>query len=144
MFNLTSAAALDTAICRKAVQQSDPAFDGRFVFGVTSTGIYCRPSCPSRVPRPENMRFFTTISRARAEGFRACKRCHPDATGSDRPQARRAARALELINEGVVQREGVAGLARRMNYSERQLRRLLLAETGEAPLSLSRRLAAST
>ncbi len=130
---------LEIAECRRAVEQSDAGFDGLFWFGVTSTGIYCRPSCPSRTPKPENTRYFTTTSRARAEGFRACRRCHPDAAVGQEPQRVVALRALELIREGVVEREGVAGLAQHLNYSERQLHRLLTSEFGAPALELARR-----
>ena len=65
--------------CWKAVRTSDPHFDGRLYCGVTSTGIYCRPSCPARTPKRENVRFFCSTAAARGAGFRACKRCRPDA-----------------------------------------------------------------
>jgi AraC family transcriptional regulator of adaptative response / DNA-3-methyladenine glycosylase II len=129
---------LDIATCRRALETSDASFDGRFVFGVTSTGVYCRPSCPSRAPKPENTRYFTTISRARAEGFRACKRCHPDAAVGAEPARIAAERAMALIEDGWIERVGVAGLAAELGYSERQLRRLTLDRYGSAPLALAR------
>lgn len=139
----TTARRLDIAACRRAVEESDSAYDGVFVFGVTSTGIYCRPSCPSRVPRPENTRYFTTIPRARAEGFRPCKRCHPDAPVGAEPAALVAERALELIGQGVVAAGGVSALAAAVGYSERQLRRLFRDQFGETPLRLARQIEAS-
>ncbi|MFT4050517.1 MAG: Ada metal-binding domain-containing protein [Solirubrobacterales bacterium] len=129
---------LDIAICRRALEESDTSFDGKFVFGVTSTGIYCRPSCPSRVPKPENTRYFTTISRARAEGFRACKRCHPDSAVGAEPARVAAERAMALIEDGEIDRIGVSGLAAGLGYSERQLRRLMIDAYGSAPLALAR------
>jgi AraC family transcriptional regulator of adaptative response / DNA-3-methyladenine glycosylase II len=140
---LTATTPLDVPTCRRAVEASDAGYDGVFVFGVTSTGIYCRPSCPSRVPRPENTRYFTTVSRARAEGFRPCKRCHPDAAVGAEPAAEVAERALELIRQGTVEAVGVAGLATAVGYSERQLRRLFRAHFGQSPLRVAKQIGAS-
>ena len=123
------------------VQARDPRYDGWFVVGVTSTGIFCRPSCPARTPRRENMRFFDTAAAARGAGFRACKRCRPDAApGSPAWNTRAdvAGRSMRLIADGVVDRDGVVGLAARVGYSERQLRRVLVDEVGAGPLALAR------
>ncbi len=138
MFDPQTITELDVASCRRAVEKSDATFDGRFVFGVTSTGIYCRPSCPSRVPKPENTRYFTSVRRAQAAGFRPCKRCHPDAATGENPGRAAAERARALIKDGAIERAGVAGLARELGYSERHLRRLLVAHFGSAPLALAR------
>ncbi len=125
----------------RAVQSRDPRFDGWFFTAVTSTGIYCRPSCPAATPRPEHVRFFPTAAAAQEAGFRACKRCIPgavpgspawDLTGD------LAGRAMRLIADGVVEREGVPGLARHLGYSERQVRRHLVADLGAGPLALAR------
>jgi AraC family transcriptional regulator of adaptative response / DNA-3-methyladenine glycosylase II len=127
--------------CYRAVQSRDPRFDGWFVTAVTSTGIYCRPSCPARTPRPDNVRFYPSAAAAQHAGFRACKRCRPDASpGSPEWDARAdvVARAMRLIGDGLVDREGVAGLARAVGYSSRQLERLLRAELGAGPLALAR------
>ena len=70
--------ALDDEACWQAVAAGDAGAAGRFWYGVVTTGIYCRPGCPSRLPRRENVRFFATPDAARAAGFRACRRCHPD------------------------------------------------------------------
>src|SRR3954453_3691243 len=121
----------------RAIEHRDPRFDGWFFSAVTSTGIYCRPSCPARTPRRENVRFYPTAAAAQAAGFRACLRCRPDAApGSPEWNLRAdlAGRALRLIADGVVDREGVAGLARRLGYSERQVHRQLAAEVGAGPL----------
>jgi AraC family transcriptional regulator of adaptative response / DNA-3-methyladenine glycosylase II len=99
-----------------AVEAEDPRFDGWFFCGVKTTGIYCRPSCPARTPKRENVRFFTTAAAAQAAGFRACKRCRPDATPGSPDWDLRAdlvGRAMRLIADGVVDREGVGGLAAR-------------------------------
>ncbi|UDY34323.1 DNA-3-methyladenine glycosylase 2 family protein [Dermatobacter hominis] len=132
---------LDQDRCYLAVQSKDARFDGWFVGAVTSTGIYCRPSCPVRPPRRTNMRFYPTAAAAQQAGFRACKRCRPDASpGSPEwdPRADVVARAVRLIADGTVDREGVPGLARRLGYSHRQVERLLRAQLGTGPLALAR------
>lgn len=131
----------DRAQCVRIAQAQDPRFDGWVYCGVTSTGIYCRPSCPARTPKPENMRFFSTAAAAQAAGFRACKRCRPDALpGSPEWDARAdvTGRAMRLIADGVVDREGVAGLAQRLGYSPRHLHRRLVDSLGVGPLQLAR------
>ena len=125
----------------RAVATRDSRFDGAFVLGVRTTGIYCRPSCPARTPQPANVEFFSTGAAAQARGFRACKRCLPDAVpGSPDWNVRSdvAARAMRLVADGVVAREGVGGLARRLGYPSRHLNRVLLAELGAGPLALAR------
>lgn len=131
----------DAEACLRAVRTRDARFDGWFYTGVTSTGIYCRPSCPAMTPRPEHLRFYPTAAAAQAAGFRACKRCRPDATpGSPEWHVREdvVARAMRLIADGVVDAEGVEGLARRLGYSTRHLERLVRAELGAGPLALAR------
>jgi AraC family transcriptional regulator of adaptative response / DNA-3-methyladenine glycosylase II len=132
---------LDQDRCYRAVQSKDERFDGWFVGAVTSTGIYCRPSCPVRPPRRTNMRFYATAAAAQQAGFRACKRCRPDASpGSPEwdPRADVVARAVRLIGDGTIDREGVPGLARRLGYSPRQVERLLRDQLGTGPLALAR------
>ncbi len=132
---------LDHDRCYAAVASRDPRFDGWFVTGVTSTGIYCRPSCPAITPRRHNVTFFATAAAAHASGFRACKRCRPDAApGSPEWDVRAdvVGRAMRLIADGTVDRDGVAGLAHRLGYSPRQLQRLLVAEVGAGPQALAR------
>jgi len=131
----------------RACEAGDPRFDGWVYVGVTSTGIYCRPSCPARTPKRENVRFYASSAAAQGAGFRACKRCRPDATpGSPEWDLRSdvAGRAMRLIADGVVDREGVTGLAARLGYSERQLHRQLVAVTGAGPLALARAQRAQT
>lgn len=133
--------------CYRAVQSKDARFDGWFVTAVSTTGVYCRPSCPVRPPLPGNVRFFPTAAAAQLAGFRACKRCRPDASaGSPEWNVRDdvAARAMRLIADGTVDREGVGGLAERLGYSSRQLQRLLRAEVGAGPLALARAQRAQT
>jgi AraC family transcriptional regulator of adaptative response / DNA-3-methyladenine glycosylase II len=127
--------------CYRAIQSKDPRFDGWFVTAVLTTGIYCRPSCPARSPFARNVRFYPTAAAAQRAGFRPCKRCRPDASpGSPEWNARGevVARAMRLISDGTVDREGVTGLAAKLGYTERQLERLLQAEVGAGPLALAR------
>lgn len=131
----------------RAVQGQDPRFDGWFVLGVLTTGIYCRPSCPARTPLRRNVRFHPSAAAAQAAGLRACKRCRPDASpGTPAWDARSdlAARAMRLIADGVVDRDGVPGLAWRLGYSRRQVERTLVAELGAGPLALARAQRAQT
>lgn len=131
----------DTERCYRAVMSRDSRFDGQFITAVRTTGIYCRPSCPALTPKPQNVRFFPTSAAAQAGGYRACRRCLPDAVpGSPEWNVRAdlAARAMRLISDGVVERDGVPGLARQLGYSERQLGRVLTAELGAGPLALAR------
>ena len=130
-----------------AIQSKDPRFDGWFYTAVVSTGIYCRPSCPAITPKRKNVRFYPSAAAAQQAGFRACKRCRPDAApGSPEWNVRSdvVARAMRLIGDGLVDREGVQGLARHLGYSERQLGRLLIAELGAGPLALARAQRAQT
>ncbi len=125
----------------RAVQARDARFDGWFYVGVTSTGIYCRPSCPARTPKRENLRFLPTAAAAQRHGFRACKRCRPDAAPGSPDWDRRAdlsGRAMALIADGVVDRHGVGGLARQLGCSVRHLERHLVADLGAGPLALAR------
>ncbi len=134
-------APLDFAMCFSAVSGRDRRFDGQFFTAVRSTGIYCRPSCPARTPKPENCTFYRTSAGAHGAGYRACRRCLPEAVpGSPEWNLREdiAARAMRLIADGVVDRDGVAGLSRRLGYSERQLGRILTDELGAGALQLAR------
>ena len=133
--------------CYQAAQSRDPRFDGWFITAVTSTGIYCRPSCPAMTPKRENVRFYPSAAAAQQAGFRACKRCRPDAAPGSPEWDGRAdvvARAMRLIGDGVVDREGVPGLATRLGYSVRQLQRMLLAELGAGPIAIARAQRAQT
>jgi len=133
--------------CYRAVQSKDARFDGWFVTAVLTTRIYCRPSCPVRPPFARNIRFYPTAAAAQRAGFRACKRCRPDASpGSPEWNVRGdvVARTMRLIADGTVDREGVAGLAGHLGYTTRQLERLLQAEVGAGPLALARAQRAQT
>lgn len=131
----------------RAVASRDARFDGQFITGVHSTGIYCRPSCPATTPKPGNVSFYLTAAAAHEAGLRACKRCLPDAVpGSPEWNLRddTAARAMRLIADGVVDREGVDGLASRLGYGTRHLGRILTGELGAGPLALARAQRAQT
>jgi len=137
----------DDDTCYRAVQGRDARFDGWFFTAVRTTGIYCRPSCPAITPKRGNVTFFASAAAAQRAGFRACKRCRPDASpGSPEWDVRGdlAGRALRLIADGVVDREGIPGLSRRLGYSERQVNRTLVAEVGAGPLALARAQRAQT
>ena len=138
---------LDSDRCWQAIEAGDPRFDGWVFCGVTSTGIYCRPSCPARTPKRENVRFYATAAAAQSAGFRACKRCRPDASPGSPEWDRRSdlvGRAMRLIADGVVDRDGVGGLARRLGYTERHVHRELVACVGAGPLALARAQRAQT
>jgi AraC family transcriptional regulator of adaptative response / DNA-3-methyladenine glycosylase II len=133
--------------CYQVASSRDPRFDGWFFTAVTSTGIYCRPSCPAMTPKREHVRFYPSAAAAQQAGFRACKRCRPDAAPGSPEWDGRAdvvARAMRLIGDGVVDREGVPGLAARLGYSVRQLQRMLLAEVGAGPIAIARAQRAQT
>ncbi|HET9848263.1 MAG TPA: AlkA N-terminal domain-containing protein [Candidatus Dormibacteraeota bacterium] len=139
---------LDSERCYRAVVSRDARFDGWFITAVTTTGIYCRPSCPTPVrPKREHIRFYPTAAAAQLAGFRACKRCRPDASpGSPEWNVRGdlVGRAMRLIADGIIDRDGVAGLAKRLAVSERHLDRLMLGEVGAGPLAIARAQRAQT
>ncbi|MEU9531770.1 AlkA N-terminal domain-containing protein [Streptomyces sp. NPDC048213] len=125
----------------EAVSSRDARFDGEFFFAVETTGIYCRPSCAAVTPKRKNVRFYPTAAAAQGNGFRACRRCRPDAVPGSAEWNVRAdvvGRAMRMIGDGVVDREGVPGLAHRLGYSSRQVQRQLTAELGAGPVALAR------
>lgn len=137
----------DFDACVRAVQSKDARFDGWFFTAVLTTRIYCRPSCPVVPPKVRNMTFYPSAAAAQQAGFRACKRCRPDASPGSPQWNERAdlvARTMRLIADGVVDRDGVPGLAARIGYSERQIERQLLAELGAGLLALARAQRAQT
>ncbi|MEZ5080069.1 MAG: AlkA N-terminal domain-containing protein [Thermoleophilia bacterium] len=133
--------------CYAAVVRRDARFDGWFVAAVTSTRIYCRPSCPAITPRREHLQFHPTAAAAQRNGFRACKRCRPDVTPGSPEWAGRhdvVGRAMRLIADGVVERVGVTGLAGQLGYTPRHLNRVLTDAVGAGPLALARAHRATT
>ena len=137
----------DWDACYRVVKGRDRRFDGVFYTAVRTTGIYCRPSCPAITPRRQNVSFFRTAAGAQTAGYRACRRCLPDATPGS-PEwdvaADVASRAMRLVADGVVERDGVDGLARALGYSTRQLNRVVTQQYGAGPLALARSRRAQT
>ena len=137
----------DFESCYRLSDSRDSRYDGIFFVAVTSTRLYCRPSCPARLAKRANVRFFPTAAAAQSAGFRACKRCRPDAAPGSPEwnwRADRVARAVRLIADGIVDREGVSGLAGRLGFSDRHLRRLLCEHVGAGPIALARAQRATT
>ncbi|WP_424529206.1 DNA-3-methyladenine glycosylase 2 family protein [Sphaerisporangium viridialbum] len=132
---------LDFDSCYRAASARDTRFDGRFYTAVTSTGIYCRPICPARTPARQNVRFYRHAAAAEAAGFRPCRRCRPELSPGDPGwdvAADLVGRALRLIDDGVADEYGVAGLASRLHVTERHLLRLFTAQLGAGPLAVAR------
>jgi AraC family transcriptional regulator of adaptative response / DNA-3-methyladenine glycosylase II len=131
----------DFAACYRAVASRDARFDGRVYTAVETTRIYCRPSCPARTPLADHVRFYAHPAAAERDGFRPCRRCRPEIS-PDAPdwdvRADVAGRALRLIADGLIDDEGVAGVAARLGVTPRHLRRLLVAEVGAGPLAIAR------
>jgi AraC family transcriptional regulator, regulatory protein of adaptative response / DNA-3-methyladenine glycosylase II len=145
--SLSGLSGLDDEQQYQAAISKDARFDGVFFIAVSSTGIYCRPSCPAITPKREHMRYYRTAAAAQEGGYRACKRCRPDASPGSPEWNIRAdvvGRAMRLIADGVVDREGVSGLADRLGYEQRQVRRLVTAELGAGPLAIARAQRAQT
>src|SRR5262245_3513577 len=132
---------LTAAVCDRARIARDARFDGRFFIAVLSTGIYCRPICPSPHARRENVRYFESAAEAVAAGFRACLRCRPEAApGTPRWKgtASTVSRALRLIEDGALQEQSLADLARRLGVSARQLHRLFAIHLGTSPTAVAK------
>ena len=131
---------LDAERCYQAVLSRDRRFDGRIFGGVITTGVYCRPICPVRTPKPENIRWFACAAAAEAAGFRPCRRCRPEtAPGTPAWMGSSAvvSRALRLIADGALDEDGVDELASRLGMGARQLRRLFAAHLGASPAAIA-------
>ncbi len=127
-------------ILYKALVERDKTYDGLFYFGVTSTGIYCRPICPANKPKAENVLFFTGADDAVRAGFRACKRCRPESRpGSPAWKGTEAtvSRALRLIAEGALEEGSLEMLADRLGISDRHLRRLFSEHINKSPIDVA-------
>lgn len=125
----------------RAIDARDVRFDGQFFTAVSSTGVYCRPSCPAKTPKRENVSFYPNSAAAQGAGYRACKRCFPEATpGTPEWNLRDdlAARAMRLVLDGLVDRQGVEGLARKLGYTPRHINRVMMSQLGAGPLRLAR------
>jgi AraC family transcriptional regulator of adaptative response / DNA-3-methyladenine glycosylase II len=142
MSSLTTPLRLQEDRCYDALVSRDRRFDGQFIAAITSTGIYCRPSCPAPVrPKRKNVRVFATAAAAQQAGFRSCKRCRPDAAPGSPEWDQRGdliGRAMRLIERGEVDRTGVSGLAEKLFVSERHLNRVLNEAVGAGPIALAR------
>jgi AraC family transcriptional regulator of adaptative response / DNA-3-methyladenine glycosylase II len=135
-----SAMELDFESCYRAIATRDARFDGRFFTGVRTTGIYCRPICPARTPRRENVTFYPTAAAAQEAGFRPCLRCRPEtspARGAWHGTSNTVSRALMLIEDGALDEGSVADLAARLGVGERQLRRLFRRHLGASPVAVA-------
>ena len=131
---------LDRTVCDRARRSRDARFDGKFFIAVTSTRIYCRPICPARSPKDENVRYYRTAAEAQADGFRPCLRCRPEASPATPAWSGTSSvvsRGLRLISEGALDREGVEALADRLGVTARHLRRLFVQHLGATPLEVA-------
>jgi methylphosphotriester-DNA--protein-cysteine methyltransferase len=118
----------------------DPRFDGKFFIAVKTTGIYCRPICPSRTSKSRNVRYYATAAAAAEAGFRPCLRCRPEAAPGTPAWLGTSAvvrRALRLIDEGILDNSSVDDLANKLGVGSRHLRRLFVQHVGASPISLA-------
>jgi AraC family transcriptional regulator of adaptative response / DNA-3-methyladenine glycosylase II len=131
---------LDADLCYRALASRDVRFDGRFFTAVRTTGVYCRPVCPARTPLRRNVAFYACAAAAEEAGFRPCRRCRPD-TSPGTPEwggtSGTVSRALRLIHDGALDREGVATLSRRLGIGERHLARLFAGHLGASPVAIA-------
>jgi len=131
---------LDQDACYRAVVTRDARFDGRIFGGVKTTGIYCRPVCPARTPKRENMVFYPTAAACEEAGFRACLRCRPETApdlGAWHGSSNTVSRALALIDQGALDEADVEALGDRLGVGERQLRRLFRQHLGASPVGVA-------
>ncbi len=131
---------LDPRICEQARQTRDSRFDGRFFVGVRTTGIFCRPICPVRLPKAENVTFFRSAAAATEAGYRPCLRCRPESapgTPAWCGTSTTVTRALRLINEGALDQSPVSALADRLGITSRHLGRLFQRHLGASPVTIA-------
>src|SRR5437868_2726430 len=132
---------LDWQVCSRARLTRDARFDGKFYIGVLSTGVYCRPICPARTAKEENVRYFPTAAAAAEAGFRPCLRCRPECspgTPAWMGTPATVSRALRLIEESSLEDAGMEGLAERLGVSSRHLRRLFIRHLGASPSAVAK------
>src|SRR4030088_3149908 len=131
---------MDRTACYRAIATRDAGFEGRLLAGVKTTGIYCRPICPARTPKFENVSFYPSAAAAQEAGFRPCLRCRPE-TSPDlafwRGTSNTVSRALALIEAGGLDDADVEGLADRLGVGARQLRRLFRQHVGASPVAVA-------
>jgi AraC family transcriptional regulator of adaptative response / DNA-3-methyladenine glycosylase II len=131
---------LNAETCYQALLSRDPRFDGKFFGGVVTTGIYCRPICRVRPPRPENIRWFACAAAAEAAGFRPCRRCRPESapgTPAWLGSSAIVSRAMRLISEGVLDEIGLEEFSTRLGVGSRHLRRLFAEHLGASPVAIA-------
>ncbi|HEX3229772.1 MAG TPA: Ada metal-binding domain-containing protein, partial [Pyrinomonadaceae bacterium] len=132
---------IDPRVCSRARLSRDARFDGRFFIGVRTTHIYCRPICPARTVKEENVRYFLTAAAAVDAGYRPCLRCRPElspGTPAWFGTSTTVSRALRLISESSLEDRGVDGLAARLGIGSRQLSRLFLRHLGATPVAVAK------
>ena len=126
--------------CERARIARDPAYDGRFFICVRTTRVYCRPVCPVRAPKPENVRFYPSAAAAEAAGFRPCLRCRPETAPFSpawKGSLASVERAVRLIEQGALDDSGVEALAARLGIGARHLARLFQKHLGASPLQVA-------
>jgi AraC family transcriptional regulator of adaptative response / DNA-3-methyladenine glycosylase II len=131
---------MDRTACYRAISTRDARFDGRLFVGVKTTGIYCRPICPARTPKFENVSFYASAAAAQEAGFRPCLRCRPEISPELafwRGTSNTVSRALTLIEAGGLDDDGVEGLGDRLGVGARQLRRLFRQHVGASPIAVA-------
>src|SRR5437763_1062895 len=131
---------LDAESCYRALATHDSRFDGRFFVGVSSTRIYCRPVCTVKTPPRENCHFFPSAAAAEVEGYRPCLRCRPELApghASVDATARLSQAAVDLIENGALEEEGLEGLAQKIGVTSRHLRRVFVEQFGVAPVEFA-------
>ena len=131
---------MDRIACYRAISTRDARFDGRLFVGVKTTGIYCRPICPARTPKFENVSFYASAAAAQEAGFRPCLRCRPEVSPELafwRGSSNTVSRALALIESGGLDDDDVEGLANRLGVGGRQLRRLFRQHVGASPIAVA-------
>jgi AraC family transcriptional regulator of adaptative response / DNA-3-methyladenine glycosylase II len=134
---------LDVDVCHAAMRRRDPAFDGRFFVAVRTTGIYCRPVCPARTPKPENVDFYPSAAAAERAGFRPCLRCRPETAPfcpAWKGTQTTVERALRLIEDGALDGGDVGSLAARLGVGPRHLSRLFGKHLGASPVEVAKTL----
>jgi len=127
-------------VCYRAIATRDARFDGRLFTGVKTTGIYCRPICPARTPKRENVTFWPSAAAAQEAGYRPCLRCRPEISpdaAAWRGTSNTVSRALALIAEGGLDGDGLTTLCERLGVGERQLRRLFDKHLGAPPIAVA-------